>query len=60
MTKQQKTKAVIKYLLHKCGAMTHKKLTYLLYFIDFDFYEKHWKKFMGLTYIRTKKGIKIK
>ena len=62
MTKKQREKAkeAIIYLLHKCGAMTRKKMTYLLYFICFDYYEKFEKNFLGLTFIKTKNGIKIK
>lgn len=62
MTKKQrnKTKQVILYLIHKCGKMSEKKLTYLLYFCEFDFYEKEERKLMGLTYYKTKNGIKIK
>jgi hypothetical protein len=52
---RRKAKNIILYLLNKCGPMTKEKLFYLLYFIDFDYYEKYNEKLMGFNYI--KKGI---
>ena len=54
MTKKNKEKAkqVILYLLNKCGSMTKEKLYCLLYFIDFDYYEKYNEKLMGFTYLK--------
>lgn len=49
---KEKAKQVILYLLNRCGAMTVEKLMLLLYFIDFDFYEKYERHFMGFTYIK--------
>lgn len=49
---KKKTKEVIKYILSKCGEMTEKKLQLLLYFISFDFYEKHEEHLTGLTFIK--------
>lgn len=62
MTKlqQKKAKEVILYLLQKCGKMSRKKMTYLLYFLCFDYYEKFNKDFLGFNFYKTKKGIKIK
>lgn len=40
-----KLKQTILYILNKCGAMTLDKLECMLYFIDFDFYEKHERPF---------------
>ena len=48
--KKQKSKEIILYILKKCGPLDEKKLQYLLYFIDFDFYEKYEKKLMGFNY----------
>jgi len=47
-----KARNVILYLLKKCGAMDEKKLMALLYFVDFDFYEKHEEHLMGFKYIK--------
>lgn len=49
---EEKTKEVILYLLEKCGSMNRKKLECLLYFLDFDYYEKHEKFLMGFTYLK--------
>jgi hypothetical protein len=49
---KKKAEQVILYLLNRCGGMTKEKLGYLLYFIDFDFYEKYEKHFMGFTHIK--------
>lgn len=49
---REKAKAVILYLLNKCGAMSKEKLGLLLYFVDFDFYEKHEISLTGMTYIK--------
>lgn len=49
---KEKAKEVILYLLNRCGAMTQEKLFCLLYFIDFDFYEKYEKHLTGFTYIK--------
>lgn len=40
-----KLKQMILYILNKCGPMESRKLECLLYFIDFDFYEKHERPF---------------
>ena len=49
----KKAKNVILYLLNKSnGAMTKEKLFCLLYFIDFDFYEKYEEHFVGFTYYK--------
>ena len=49
---KKKAKQVILYLLNKCGPMTKEKLGYLLYFIDFDYFEKYEEYFMGFTYYK--------
>lgn len=49
---KEKAKEAILYLLNKCGGMTKKKLQCLLYFIDFDFYEKYEEHFLGFTYLK--------
>ena len=50
--KPRKMREVILYLLNKCGSMTKEKLCGLLYFCDFDHYEKHQKSITGATYIK--------
>jgi hypothetical protein len=47
---KKKTKEIIKYILQECGSMSKKKLCNLLYFIDFDFFEKYEKKLTGIIY----------
>ena len=49
---KEKAKQVILYLLNKCGAMDEEKLFILLYFIDFDYYEKYEESLTGMTYIK--------
>jgi hypothetical protein len=49
---KEKTKEVIKYILKKCGKMSAKKLQGLLYFMDFDYYEKYEEHLTGLTYMK--------
>ncbi len=54
-----KFQAVILYLLDKVGAKPNVGLTViykLLYFIDFDYYEKYEQQLMGLTYIKNTHG----
>jgi len=53
----QKAKQVILYLLNR-GKMTKQKLTYLLFYLDFDYFEKEEECFMGFTYQKTKNRIK--
>jgi hypothetical protein len=54
---EKKAKAVILYLLSK-GKMTKQKLTYMLYYLDFDYWEKFEEVFMGFTYQKTPNDIK--
>ena len=49
---KRKAKQVILYLLNKLGALDKEKLMMLLYFLDFDFYEKYERHFMGFTYVK--------
>jgi len=52
-------KQVLLYILGKVGAKPHVGMTVLyklLYFIDFDYYEKYEEQFMGLTYIKNHHG----
>lgn len=53
--KLNKEKAIeaILYILNKCGEMDKKKLELLLYFLDFDYYEKYEEQFMGFKYIKN-------
>lgn len=54
-----KFKNVFLYILQKIGAKPNVGLTVLyklLYFIDFDYYEKYEEQLMGLTYIKNHHG----
>ena len=53
--KMTKLKATILYLLDKIGPITKAKLEALLYFCDFDHFEKHEKPlFKGVKWIKGK------
>jgi transcriptional regulator with XRE-family HTH domain len=55
----QKFKEVLLYILNKVGAKENigETVIYkLLYFIDFDFYEKYEEQLVGATYIKSKYG----
>jgi transcriptional regulator with XRE-family HTH domain len=55
----QKFKEVLIYILNKVGAKENigETVIYkLLYFIDFDFYEKYEEQLVGATYIKNKFG----
>lgn len=55
----QKFKEVLLYILHKAGAKENIGETVIykiLYFIDFDFYEKYEEQMIGATYIKNKYG----
>ncbi len=55
----QKFKEVLLYILNKVGAKENigETVVYkLLYFIDFDFYEKYEDQLVGATYIKNKYG----
>ena len=57
--KLDKFKQVFLYILERIGAKPNVGLTVLyklLYFIDFDYYEKHEEQLMGLTYIKNHHG----
>ena len=54
-----KFKQVLLYVLQKVGGKPNVGMTVLyklLYFIDFDYYEKHEEQLMGLTYIKNLHG----
>ncbi len=54
-----KFKQVLLYILQKVGGKPNVGMTVLyklLYFIDFDYYEKYESQLMGLTYIRNHHG----
>lgn len=56
---EEKFKQVFLYILEKVGAKPNVGLTVLyklLYFIDFDYYEKYGKQLMGLTYFKNTHG----
>lgn len=55
----EKFEQVLLYILQKIGAKPHVGMTVLyklLYFIDFDYYEKYEKQLMGLTYFKNTHG----
>ena len=55
----EKFKEVLLYILSKVGSKPNigeTALYKLLYFIDFDFYEKHEEQLIGATYIKNKFG----
>lgn len=55
----KKFKQVLLYILEKVGAKPNIGMTVLyklLYFIDFDYYEKYEKQLMGLTYFKNTHG----
>ena len=55
----EKLRAVLLYVLEKVGAKPNigeTVLYKLLYFIDFDYYEKYGKYITGLTYVRNNYG----
>ena len=49
---KKKLRGVILYLARRVPDLTEEKLHCLLYFIDFDYYEKYERSLTGLTYIR--------
>jgi DNA-binding XRE family transcriptional regulator len=56
---EEKFQEVLLYILNKVGAKSNIGMTViykLLYFIDFDFYEKYQKQLMGLTYFKNTHG----
>ncbi len=57
--KVDKFKEVLLYILKTVGGKPNIGMTVLyklLYFIDFDYYEKHEEQLMGLTYIKNQFG----
>jgi transcriptional regulator with XRE-family HTH domain len=55
----QKFKEVLIYILNKVGAkpsIGEAVIYKLLYFIDFDYYEKHEEQLIGATYLKNKYG----
>jgi len=56
-----KLEATILYLLDKIGPITRAKLEALLYFCDFDHFEKHEKPlFKGVKWIKGRKGPELR
>jgi len=56
---KEKFTSVMLYILDKIGAKPNVGQTVIykiLYFLDFDYYEKHEKQLMGLTYIKNTYG----
>src|SRR3989339_1771369 len=57
--KADKFRQVLLYILHQVGGKPNVGMTVLyklLYFIDFDYYEKYEEQLMGLTYIKNHHG----
>lgn len=57
--KIEKFKQILLYILRKVGGKPNVGMTViykLLYFIDFDYYEKYEEQLMGLTYIKNHYG----
>jgi len=57
--KLEKFRQVLLYILNKVGGKPNVGMTVLyklLYFIDFDYYEKYEEQLMGLTYIKNHHG----
>ena len=57
--KLEKFHQVLLYILHQVGGKPNVGMTViykLLYFIDFDYYEKYEEQIMGLTYIKNHHG----
>ncbi|MFC1802034.1 type II toxin-antitoxin system antitoxin SocA domain-containing protein [Patescibacteria group bacterium] len=57
--KLEKFKQVLLYILEEVGSKSNVGMTVLyklLYFIDFDYYEKYHEQLMGLTYIKNHHG----
>lgn len=55
----EKFKQVFLYMIERVGARTNVGMTVLyklLYFIDFDYYEKYEEQLMGLTYFKNTHG----
>ena len=49
---KEKAKQAILYILSKRGSMTKKELGLMLYFIDFNYYEKYEEHIIGFTYVK--------
>lgn len=49
---KEKAKNIILYLLNRCSLMTEEKLGYLLYFCEFDYFEKYEKHLCGFKFIK--------
>jgi len=55
----EKFRQILIHILRKCGGKPNVGMTVLyklLYFIDFDYYEKHEEQLMGLVYIKNTHG----
>ena len=53
---KQKMKQAILYFLYHCGTMDREKLGALLYYADFDYYEKFEEQLIGATYMKNHHG----
>jgi hypothetical protein len=49
---KQKFKEVILYILNRIGPLDEPTLLSLLYFIDFDYYEKYEEFMVGATFVK--------
>lgn len=51
----EKAREIILYILQKWPEITQEKLQIMLYFMDFDHYEKYEEHLMGFTWIKHQK-----
>ncbi|MBI4620744.1 MAG: DUF4065 domain-containing protein [Desulfobacterales bacterium] len=55
----EKFRQILMHILRKCGGKPNVGMTVIykiLYFIDFDYYEKHEEQIMGLVYLKNTHG----
>lgn len=51
---RQKTREIILYILEKMPEISDRTLKEILYFIDFDYYERYEEHLMGFTWKKKK------
>jgi len=57
---KQKAKALVKFIICYCENLNYEKLVQMIYFIEFDFFEKYEEGLCGFTFIKGKNTIYIK
>lgn len=50
----EKAREIILYILQKCPDISESKMENMLYFMEFDYYEKHEEHLMGFTWRKEK------